>query len=162
MLSSKRESADAHIEMLQRAYVSMIYIYIWDTFNKCIENPKRILRWRAITAEHLYLHAQTSRLLFVAPQKDINDFLGLASDIFRERIDDCAVDESVSKRKTIKEIDRQVCNYIRDDLALPDEDDDDMPTGTHFYGIEAEKKKAIMNELSRPLDDFYNKKDKNI
>ena len=147
---------------LERAYSSLIQSYIGDTFRPCINNPKEILQWRYHTTGLLYSQSFNARR-FTSPQQDVSDFLGLMPDIFPEPIigsfdeDVVAINNNNGKTvptQAVKNIDRQLCNYLRNQLAISDDDDTQLSI---FFGIPKEQKRAIQDELDKPLEDYYNK-----
>lgn len=143
---------------LERAYASMVTGYISSTFYPCIENPKDILQWRYFTTNRLLSHAEHA-MRMNSPQKDINDFLGLIPDIWHEHISGDNNDNKVTEKdedgnivptRVIKDIDRQLCNYLRNELSMSDDDYIGM-----FYGLSQTQRDAIRKELDRPLSDYY-------
>lgn len=149
---------------LERAYSSLIYSYIGDTFSPCIDNIDKILWWRYRATAVLY--HQSSVIRITSPQQDINDFLGLIPEIFPEPIIGDVEENGVAVKdkngntvptRIVKDIDRQLCNYLRNQLAILDDDDTQV---SMFYGLSKEQKRAIQNELDRPLEDFYKERQK--
>ena len=150
---------------LERAYTSMVTNYVRDTFRPCIDDHKQILQWRYYTTGLLLSHAEYA-MFTSSPQKDINDFLGLIPDIWHEHINGDNNDTTVAEkdgngklvpRQVIKDIDRQLCNYLRNELAVSDDDDQ----VSMFFGLPQKQRDAIRVELDRPLSDYYAKKEKN-
>lgn len=149
-----------YAQTLERAYSSIVYSYIRDTFTPCIQAPSTILQWRYHTTSRLLQHAEYA-MRINSPQQDINAFLGLLPDVFPTHIRGDDNDTKVAEddengnsvpRLVIKDIDQQLCNFLRNQLAIPDDDDTQLGT---FYGLTKKQRDAIREQLDRPLKDFY-------
>ena len=154
--------------ILEHTYANLLERYIYDTFTPCIENPSRIAKWRVTTACNLLCSAQNAmnQLPFDYPQLSPNDLFKLSPEIFNEQMGNTAItslemsdakdDESPSQ--IIKDLDRQICNNIRNEIVLSL--NTNIMKGTKIgkfafqKSVLKENEDAILNELNKTLGDL--------
>ena len=144
--------------------------YIYDTFIPCIDDPSKIAKWRIYTASSLFGSARgaMNELPFDYPDLSPSDLFKLSSKIFNEQMSDVAItalemndDQDDDKpSQVVKDIDRQICNNIRNEFVLSLNFDAKKGTESgaftfHVYKEVLKKNEdAIMDELNKPLGDY--------
>ena len=124
------------------------------------KNPKNV--------ELGYQHCAMGELPFDYPQLSPNDLFKLSPEIFNEQISDVAIttlkmndDQDGDKpSQVVKDIDRQICNNIRNEIVLSLNFDAMKWTELGAFNLHVSKevlkknKDAIMDELNKPLGDY--------
>ena len=156
--------------ILEHTYANLLERYIYDTFTPCIENPSRIAKWRVTTACNLLCSAQNAmnQLPFDYPQLSPNDLFKLSPEIFNEQISSIAItalgmndgQDGSEPSQVVKDIDRQICNNIRNEIVLSLNFDAMKRTKLGAFNFHVSKEvlkkneDAIMDELNKTLGDL--------
>lgn len=151
---------------LEHIYSNLVNRYIYDTFIPCLDDPSKIAKWRVTTAYNLLYSAQNamSRLPFDYPQLSPNDLFKLSPEIFNEQISNVAIStlkmDGDKPSQVEKDIDRQICNNIRNEIVLSLNFDTKKRTELGAFNFHVSKEvlkkneDAIMDELNKPLGDY--------
>ena len=155
---------------LEHIYSNLVIRYIYDTFIPCIDDPSKIAKWRITTAGNLFCSARgaMNELPFDYPQLSLNELFRLSSKIFNEQMSDVAItalemnddQDGNEPSQVVKDIDRQICNNIRNEIILSLNFDAMKKTklgafnGSVSKEVLKKNEDAIMDELNKPLGDL--------